>query len=170
VKAITGRKAADKDLLDIYLNDHLAGATVGLEVARRAAAAQQDRAAGAELERLAGEIREDRTALFDIMTELGISVRRLKIRAASMAEKLGRLKFNGRIIRPSPLSGLVEVEMLRLGVEGKAAAWLTLRTLAERDGRLDTGRLDQLISRARRQAEVLEGLRRRMAVEVFAAR
>jgi hypothetical protein len=47
---------------------------------------------------------------------------------------------------------------------------LTLRTLAERDGRLDTGRLDQLISRARRQAEVLEGLRRRMAVEVFAAR
>jgi hypothetical protein len=102
VKAITGRKAADKDLLDIYLNDHLAGATVGLEVARRAAAAQQDRAAGAELERLAGEIREDRTALFDIMTELGISVRRLKIRAASMAEKLGRLKFNGRIIRPPP--------------------------------------------------------------------
>ena len=49
--------------------------------------------------------------------------------------------------------------MLRLGVEGKAAGWRTLRTLADTDTRLDPGRLDELISRARRQADVLEDLR-----------
>ncbi len=170
MEANTGQKAADPDLLDIYLNDHLAGATVGMELARRAAASHHGHTGGGELERLAGEIREDRSALSDIMAELGIRVRRYKVSAAWLAEKAGRLKLNGRIMRQSPLSGLVEVEMLRLGVEGKAAAWLTLRTLAERDGRLDAERLDRLISRARRQAEILEGLRGRMAVEVFATR
>jgi hypothetical protein len=49
--------------------------------------------------------------------------------------------------------------MLRLGVQGKAAGWRTLRTLADTDTRLDPGRLDELISRARRQADLLEDLR-----------
>ena len=49
--------------------------------------------------------------------------------------------------------------MLRLGVEGKAAGWRTLRTLADSDPRLDPARLDELIARARRQADLLEDLR-----------
>lgn len=170
MKATAGRDAAGRALLGIYLNDHLAGATGGLELARRAAASQEDRATGAELERLAGEILEDRAALFDIMAALGIRVRRYKIGAAWMAEKAGRFKPNGRLLRRSPLSGLLELELLRLGVEGKAAGWITLRVLAERDDRLDAERLDELVARASRQAEALEGLRGRAAVEVFAAR
>ena len=58
-------------------------------------------------------------------------------------------------------------EMLRLGVEGKAAGWRTLRVLAETDTRLDAGRLDELISRARRQADLLEELRVRAAGQVI---
>jgi hypothetical protein len=57
--------------------------------------------------------------------------------------------------------------MLRLGVEGKAAGWRTLRALAETDKRLDPGRLDELISRARRQADLLEELRVRAAGQVI---
>jgi hypothetical protein len=57
--------------------------------------------------------------------------------------------------------------MLRLGVEGKAAGWRTLRVLAETDKRLDPGRLDELISRARRQADLLEELRARAAGQVI---
>jgi hypothetical protein len=60
----------------------------------------------------------------------------------------GRLKFNGRLLARSPLSDLEELELLLLGVEGKAAGWRTLRTLADTDTRLDAGRLDELISRA----------------------
>lgn len=46
--------------------------------------------------------------------------------------------------------------MLRLGVEGKAVCFRTLRVLAETDKRLDSGRLDELIARARRQADLIE--------------
>ena len=169
-KATAGRGVTDPDLLGIYLNDHLAGATGGLELARRAAAAQRDRAAKTVLDDLVGEIVADRTALLDMMAALGIRVRRYKIGTAWVAEKAGRLKLNGRVVGRSPLSGLVELELLRLGVEGKAAGWLTLRTLAERDDRLDAGRLDELVSRARRQSEVLEELRQRTAAEVFGGR
>jgi hypothetical protein len=52
-------------------------------------------------------------------------------------------------------------------VHGKLAAWRALRDLATRDGRLDAGRLDELIARAGRQAETLERLRSRTAAEVF---
>jgi hypothetical protein len=97
--------------------------------------------------------------LLDIMAALGIKVRRYKVGAAWVGEKAGRLKFNGRLFARSPLSNLEELEMLRLGVEGKAAGWRTLRTLADTDTRLDPGRLDELISRARRQADLLEDLR-----------
>jgi hypothetical protein len=43
-----------------------------------------------------------------------------------MGEKAARLKLNGHLLARSPLSSLEELEMLRLGVEGKAAGWRTL--------------------------------------------
>jgi hypothetical protein len=57
--------------------------------------------------------------------------------------------------------------MLRLGVEGKAAGWRTLRVLADTDQRLEPARLDELIARAQRQAELLEDLRVRAADQVI---
>jgi len=150
-------------MLSIYLNDHLAGATAGSELARRMARSHQRSDEGGLPQRLAAEIIQDRAALLDIMTALGVTVRAYKVSAAWIGEKAGRLKFNGRILSRSPLSDLEELELLRLGVEGKAAGWRTLRTLAQADGRLDTDRLDELISRASSQADQLEELRVRAA-------
>lgn len=81
------------------------------------------------------------------MAALGVPVRDYKTAAAWIGEKAARLKLNGRIISRSPVSELEELEVLRLGVEGKAAGWRTLRALADHDQRLDTARLDDLISR-----------------------
>jgi hypothetical protein len=162
--ARTGRSG--HDLLGIYLNDHLAGATGGLELARRVAGSHRDSA----LQGLAAEVAQDRTALVGIMDALGIPVRGYKVYAAWIGEKAARLKLNGRLLARSPLSGLEELEMLRLGVEGKAAGWRTLRALAETDNRLDPGRLDELIARARRQADLLEELRVRAANQVISLR
>ena len=86
-----------------------------------------------------------------------------------MDRREGRLKPNGYLLTRSPLSSLEELELLRLGVEGKAAGWRTLRTLADRDNRLDSVRLDELIFAARRQADLLEGLRVSAADQVIAA-
>jgi hypothetical protein len=159
--ARTGRSG--HDLLGIYLNDHLAGATGGLELARRVAGSHRDSA----LQGLAAEVAQDRAALVDIMDALGIPVRGYKVYAAWIGEKAARLKLNGHLLTRSPLSGLEELEMLRLGVEGKAAGWRTLRVLAETDKRLGPGRLDELIARARRQADLLEELRVRAAGQVI---
>jgi hypothetical protein len=161
---------SEVSMLGIYLNDHLAGATAGTELAHRTARSRGDEQDGGTLMRLAAEIAQDRATLLDIMAALGIKVRRYKVGAAWIGEKAGRLKFNGRLLARSPLSNLEELEMLRLGVEGKAAGWRTLRTLADTDMRLDPGRLDELISRARRQADRLEDLRIGAANQVIMAR
>ena len=160
---------SEVSMLGIYLNDHLAGATAGTELAHRTARSHRDGKNGATLRRLAAEIAQDRAALLDIMIALGVKVRRYKVGAAWVGEKAGRLKFNGRLFARSPLSNLEELEMLRLGVEGKAAGWRTLRTLADTDTRLDPARLDELISRAGQQADLLEDLRVAAASQVVRA-
>jgi hypothetical protein len=157
-------------MLGIYLNDHLAGATAGTELARRIARSHRGEPGSGALRRLAAEVAQDRATLLDIMAALGIKVRRYKAGAAWIGEKAGRLKFNGRLLARSPLSNLEELEMLRLGVEGKAAGWRTLRTLADTDTRLDPARLDELISRARRQADLLEDLRVSAADQIIRTR
>jgi hypothetical protein len=158
-----------QDLLGIYLNDHLAGATGGMELARRLAASHPDPGQRITLQRLAAEITQDRRALLDLMAALGLPVRHYKLSAAWAAEKAARLKLNGRLLSRSPLSSLEELEMLRLGVEGKAAGWRTLRALADADSRLDRDRLDELMARARQQADLLEELRVQAAAHLIEA-
>jgi len=156
------------DLLGLYLNDHLAGSTTGMELARRAAAsAEPGTESAAVLSALAAEITEDRSSLLKIMGRLEIPVRGYKVFAAWAAEKAGRLKLNGHLMTRSPLSDLEETEILCLGVAGKAAVWRTLRVLAERENRLDAGRLDELLARARRQSDMLESLRTSVAELAF---
>jgi hypothetical protein len=84
-------------------------------------------------------------------------------------EKAARLKFNGRLLARSPLSDLEELELLRLGVEGKAAGWRALRALADTDSRLGPGHLDELMSRARRQTDLPEQLRVRVTGQVISS-
>jgi hypothetical protein len=151
-------------LLGIYLNDHLAGAVAGSELAHRLADAEPGIPA---LAVLAAEISEDKQALLDMMAKLEIPVRQYKKWAAWTIEKAARLKFNGHLTTRSPLSRVIELEAMRLGVEGKAAGWRTLRARAETDHRLDTVRLDELIKRAGRQVEQLEDLRVRAAADTF---
>ncbi|HMH94071.1 MAG TPA: hypothetical protein VK586_23700 [Streptosporangiaceae bacterium] len=167
----TRERQAGPGLLGIYLNDHLAGATAGTGLAHRMAASGHQRATGGDgaLRQLAAEISRDRETLLEFMAALGVPVRAYKLWAAWAGEKAGRLKPNGRLASRSPLSSLEELETLRLGVEGKAAGWRTLRVLAGRDTRLDPARLDDLIARARRQADQIEELRVTAADQVITA-
>jgi hypothetical protein len=167
----TRERQAGPGLLGIYLRDHLAGATAGTGLAHRMAASGHQPATGGDgtLRRLAVEISRDREALLEFMAALGVPVRAYKLWAAWAGEKAERLKPNGHLISRSPLSSLEELEMLRLGVAGKAAGWRTLRVLADRDSRLDPARLDDLIARARRQADQIEELRVTAAHQVITA-
>ncbi len=162
-------KRSAQDPLGIYLNDHLAGSTAGLELARRIVAGGNMPADGETLQGLVTELAEDRSALIDIMRILGVPVRSYKVFAAWAGEKAGRVKPNGRLRTRSPLSNLEELEFLALGVQGKLFGWRTLRAQADTDPRLDAARLDELCARATRQAGLLDGLRSRAAAYVIAA-
>ena len=146
-------------LLSIYLNDHLAGATAGLELARRAAASNRGSDYGRFLDELAEEIRTDRESLLEIMRSLDVGVDRVKVSAAWAAEKLGRLKLNGRVFGYSPLSRVVELEGLTLGVTGKLAMWRSLDKLEPARPELSKSTLASLIARAEHQLEGLEAQR-----------
>jgi hypothetical protein len=143
------------DQLTIYLHDHLAGSTFGVELARRAARENRGTPYGAFLADLAREIEEDRAALVDLSRRLGAGRDEIKALVSWTAEKLGRLKLNGRLTGYAPLSRVLELEGLLAGVQGKQALWRALRELAPGDARLDATKLDGLIARAGRQ---LDGL------------
>lgn len=144
-------------LLATYLNDHLAAATVAVELAKRVSSSNQGHGLGAELAQIASALAEDRHRLESIMSELGVSRDRLKLAAAWTAEKLGRLKLNGRLLEYSPLSRLEEIELLLLGVEGKLLLWAALQLLPAPAG-LEPS-LGDLIDRGRAQRAVLSRLR-----------
>jgi hypothetical protein len=149
-------------LLAIYLNDHLAGATVGVELARRLRAGNRDEPEfGPELAAICAEIEADRETLVAIMDRLGVGRSRVKPLAAILAERLGRLKLNGQLRGYSPLSRLDELEFLSIGVTGKRQLWRALeRTHA---GDLPDFELDALAERASEQSSRLEALRLKAA-------
>ena len=159
--------ATDRTLLGIYLNDHLAGATAGAERARHLAHTLRGAAQAGAVEAGATEIAEDRATLLALMKRLGVPVRRYKVCAGWTSEKAGRLKSNGRLVRRSPLSTLLELELLRIGVEGKAAGWQALRRLTDVGEPLDPALLDDLLARARRQQDAPEELRVRQVATAF---
>ncbi len=147
------------ELLAIYLNDHLAGEVASSELARRTSRTRP------ELRALADEIESDRKELLDLMRGYGVEPRPHKAAIGWLSEKAGRLKLNGRLLGRSPLSDVLELEGLRLAVEGKAALWRTLRTLPD----ADTERLDRLLRRAEAQADLVEQERIRIAPKVLTA-
>jgi hypothetical protein len=145
------------DLLPIYLNDHLAGATAGRNLARRAAGSNEGTELGDFLEGLAADIEADYAKLEDVMARLDVSHDQIKVRGAWLAERLGRLKPNGRLLSYSPLSRVIEIEGLTAGVRGKLCLWRTLAVAAPGEPRLADIDFTQLVARAEEQ---LDGLAR----------
>jgi len=139
--------------LDIYLNDHLAGATVGVELSRRAANSNRGAPSGEFLERLHQEIVEDRRTLLGVVRALGVDTSPAKPALAWIAEKAGRLKLNGRLRGYSPLSRLIELEGLETGIAAKRSLWQALACAFPDDARLASFDLDALVARAEQQLQ-----------------
>src|SRR3954451_19663851 len=121
----------DQKHTPIYLNDHLAGSTVGLSLAKRTLGSNRGTQFEPALERLAREIQEDRETLREIMRTLDVGEDLVKKLAPVVAERAGRLKLNGSFFSYSPLSRLVEFEGLALGIGAKLAMWTALREAAD---------------------------------------
>jgi hypothetical protein len=162
-----GADAEAQRYLTIYLQDHRAGAEAGLRLAERCRDHAPDEAAAAELSRLVTEIDDDRRALATIMAGLDVDPSTVKHIAGLASERLGRLKLNGRAVRTSPLSVLVELEGLIGAVSIKRELWATLRALAA-SGAGQHADLEALATRADDQRARLQRLHGRVVGEVFA--
>ena len=153
------------DQLGIYLNDHLAGSVVGVELVRRARASNQGSELGRTLNELAAEIEADRATLREVMARLGVAESRVKPAGAWLGEKLGRLKLNGQLRGYSDLSRVVELEGLCLGVSGKRLLWQALEgSVGTALPEFDFARLGE---RAEAQASRLEAERLAAATLAF---
>jgi hypothetical protein len=152
-----------KPRLHTYLNDHLAGAAFGVELTRRARAANDGTDVGDFLGWLLAEIVADKRTLETIMGRLGAERSLVKPAAAWALEKVGRLKLNGQIRGYSPLSRLLEFEGLQAGVTGKRSLWEVLAIEFSDDERLKDIDFPALIERADQQLSKI-GEHRRAAV------
>jgi len=124
---------------------------------------------GRELERMVGEFESEREDLKKLIEVLDSAPDRLKVAGGWLMEKAGRAKLNGRLFSYSPLSKVIELEGLRLGVEGKLSMWLALRMLAEKDERLRAIDLEGLVDQARSQRDLLEGERLKAVTEALSS-
>ena len=141
----------DTKLLQIYLNDHLGGATAGCELARRALSNNEGTDLGTFLRQLVIDLEDDKATLEELIERLELKKSVFKQSAGWMAEKAGRLKLNGQITGYSDLSRLLELEGLTIGIQGKLSLWENLKSIADHDSRLATFDLDRMIERARAQ-------------------
>lgn len=151
--------------LAIYLNDHLAGSVVGVELAKRARASNEGTELGEALAEICAEIEADQETLRRLMNRLQVAESKVKPAGAWVAEKLGRLKLNGQLHGYSPLSRVVELEGLSTGVTGKAMLWRAMGTTFGSD--LAGFDFEALTARAEAQRERLEVCRLEAAATAF---
>jgi hypothetical protein len=155
------------DLLGVYVNDHLAAATGGIELVSRMLGRHRGGKYEARLEELLDELREERSTVRGSMADLGIPVRQYKQIASWLGEKVSRAKLNGHVLSRSPLSDLVEFEFIATAVLAKRAGFETMRAIAAVEPKLDGALLDRMIAQADKQHDWLADVRREVAAEVF---
>jgi hypothetical protein len=146
---------ADK-AMDVYLNDHLAGAMLGSELAEQIRSHNQRTPLGELMGVLAPQIEQDRQTLIALMGRLDSSKNPVKQAGAWVIEKATRVKFAGVSSGEPELGRFMALESLALGVLGKLKLWKTLQQVADRYPPIAALNLDELIDRAESQYDLLE--------------
>ena len=146
---------ADK-AMDVYLNDHLAGAMLGSDLAEQIRSRNRGTPLGEVMGSLAPQIEEDRQTLIGLMQRIGTSRNPVKQAGAWVTEKASRVKFWGLTSGEPELGTFMAVESLALGVLGKLSLWRALAQVADQHPAIASVDLDALIDRAQSQYDLLE--------------
>lgn len=144
------------ELLGTYLNDHLAGATGGSELAKKLSSEYAGTRYGDFLTELAQEVEQDRSTLEDLIERLGIEKNPIKEAGAWIMEKVSRVKLSDAVTGNKDLKRLLEFEILSLGVEGKLVMWNALKEVRDQHSELSGTDFDNLAKRAESQRARLE--------------
>ena len=144
--------------LGTYLNDHVAGSVLALELLDHLIDLPEapDRKL---LTQLRIEIQEDQDVLRQLLRSVGVKESTARKAAAWLTEKLGRAKLRIDESGSGELRMLEGLETLALGIQGKLALWRSLATLRDVVPPLKTLDLARLQSRALEQFEQVDRLR-----------
>ena len=144
--------------LGTYLNDHVAGSVLALELLDHLIDLPEapDRRL---LTQLRTEIQEDQEVLRQLLRSVGTEESTARKAAAWLTEKLGRVKLRLDESGSGELRMLEGLETLALGIQGKLALWRSLATLGDAVPPLKTLDLVRLQARALEQFERVDRLR-----------
>lgn len=155
------------DTLITYLNDHVAGSVVAIELLDHL----RELSSGTETDRvlvvLQSEIQEDQAVLLGLLHELGGKESRLREAAARLAEKLGEAKLKLDDPGSGKLRLLEALETLGLGILGKLALWRALESAREEVPVLRKADFVELKRRAQSQHDRVEAERLRAVRDAF---
>jgi hypothetical protein len=146
-----------KEHLATYLNDHLAGSVIILELLHQLTAEAPDLAPHLRL--LKSEIEADRLDLKRLMERLGIVESRVRKLGSWIAEKLTEVKLEVDDESGGALRLLECLEAISLGIEGKNALWAALRVAAATSAELQILDYGRLAERAVEQRRIVETFR-----------
>ncbi|MGE5746741.1 MAG: hypothetical protein ACM33U_05735 [Solirubrobacterales bacterium] len=156
----------DRKLLAVYMNDHLAGSVIGKNLARRIAQQNEGNDYGREVAEIAREIEDDQATLLEVMRRAGVRRTRIRLVFARLTELATRLKPNGRLFGYSPLSRVLELEGLTMGITGKLELWRSLQAV-QTDPEIPDADYGRLAERAEGQRDRVEELHLRAAAEAL---
>jgi hypothetical protein len=153
------------DWLAGYLNDHVGGANLALDLAAESRRQNPGGPLGRYLGTLSDEIVEDRDTLLAVMEHLGIPPSGLKRASGRLAERATRWKFQAPVGVQPLANRLLELEALLMGIRGKQAMWETLGSLASSEPRLASFDFVGLTARAAEELRSLSAHRLQMLEE-----
>jgi hypothetical protein len=142
--------------LHTYLNDHLAGSVMALELLDHFAAAATTPDARQFFTELRSEIAADQESLQELLRRLGGKESVVRQAGAWLAEKFGRVKLRVDDAVEGRLRALEGLETLALGIQGKLALWIALESVRDHFAELREVDLARLQGRARDQHAKVE--------------
>jgi hypothetical protein len=146
----------------VYLNDHLAGATAGVDLAKQAAD-RHDGELGEFFAQLGDEIGADYNTLTSLMDQMDAHASGAKEVLAKAGSEISEAKFSGESMDDPEFGTFITLETLAIGVEGKLCMWKALKVVADDYPELSSADIDTLIERAQSQRDKLEGKRLEVA-------
>ena len=119
------------DHIATYLNDHLAGSVVAVELMENLEAIYAGKPIADFIAKLRADIEVDVHELEGLMGQLQISESRTRKASAWLTEKVTQLKLRLDDPAHGELRLFESLEALSLGIEGKRSLWMALSAAAE---------------------------------------
>ena len=163
------RSEVTHENLSTYLNDHLAGSVVALELLDHLKQVHTGTELAMTMSQFHDVIESGQVELRAIIKKVGDSTSTTRAAIAWIGEKATRLKLRLDDQAEGNFRLLEATEIVAMGIHGKQSLWQLLATLSQELPDLRGPDYAQLIDRAKDQRERIESVRTEAAQRAFVA-